>query len=185
MKSWTNITQQNNLFVSINLSGKQFQEQDVVQTISQAMCQADISASNLKLEITESIIMSDVQTSSKILWQMKDMGIQLAIDDFGTGYSSLSYLQRFPIDYIKIDRSFIWAMEESSQNLELIKAIVAMGHNLEHKLIAEGIESRSQLQLLQDIGCDMGQGFYFAKPMPAPEVSKYLDLYTTQTLLYT
>ena len=162
------------LFVSINLSAKQFRQRDVVQTVAEALKRAKVPPEHLKLEITESVVMSDVETSSAVLSQMQDMGIQLAMDDFGTGYSSLSYLQSFPIDYIKIDRSFVWGMSQGEQNIELIRAIVAMGHSLEQRLIAEGIETQHHLQVLREMGCDLGQGFYFAKPMPADAVPEYI-----------
>ncbi len=177
---WLQFWQSNDLFVSINLSARQFQQQALVESISQAMHRAQISAKHLKLEITESVIMSDVQTSNTILRQLKNMGLQLAIDDFGTGYSSLSYLQIFPIDYIKIDRSFIWGMDKGGQYVELIKAIVAMGHSMEHKLIAEGIESSGHVNMLRDIGCDFGQGFYFSKPIPADKVSGYISSFSKE-----
>lgn len=173
--AWLKASQDSDLFVSINLSAKQFQEQDLVRTVCNALDRAHVPASHLKLEITESVVMSDVQASSAILAHLKEMGIQLAIDDFGTGYSSLSYLQSLPINYIKIDRSFVWSMQKNKQNTELIKAIVAMGHSMDHLLIAEGIETLSHVQLLQSLGCNMGQGFYFAKPMPAPDVQAYMN----------
>ncbi|MFP4034242.1 MAG: EAL domain-containing protein [Desulfovermiculus sp.] len=175
--NWLHKSADLDMFISINLSAKQFKQKDLLGTISKAIDQTRIPPNNLKLEITESVIMSDVHTSSTILNQMKEMGIQLAIDDFGTGYSSLSYLQSLPINYIKIDRSFVWGMGNNAQNIELIKAIVAMGHNLEHILIAEGIETLPHLQMLRDLGCDLGQGFYFAKPMPANDVRTYITAY--------
>ncbi len=164
-----------NLFVSINLSAKQFKERELVRMVCDALDRASMPAGHLKLEITETVIMSDVQASSAILAHLKEMGIQLAMDDFGTGYSSLSYLQSLPINYIKIDSSFVWGMQKNRQNTELIKAIVAMGHSMDHLLIAEGIETLAHVQLLQSLGCDMGQGFYFAKPMPAHEAQAYME----------
>ena len=175
MSQWQRSFRLPELFVSINLSAKQFKQPDLVYTVRDVLTHSELQPECLKLEITESTIMSDVQSSNAVLAELRNMGVQLAVDDFGTGYSSLSYLQSFPLDYIKIDKSFVWGVETNEQNAELIKAVVAMGHSMDHKVIAEGVETQDHVTMLRSIGCDLGQGFYFATPMSACEAGAYLQ----------
>ena len=161
-------------FMSVNLSGRQFAQRDLVARIDQILTRTDLERSALKLELTESVVMDDVEASIDILLQLKALGLKLGIDDFGTGYSSLSYLHRFPIDMLKVDRSFVMEMEAPGGTAELVKTIIALGHNLGMNVVAEGIEEESQAQKLQALQCEYGQGYLFAKPLPTQEAEALL-----------
>lgn len=162
-------------FISVNLSGRQFSQQDLVQQIDRILTESGLERSALKLELTESVVMDDVEASIDVLLQLKALGLQLGIDDFGTGYSSLSYLHRFPIDTLKVDRSFVMEMESKGGTAELVKTIIALGHNLGMNVVAEGIETESQSQLLSALQCEYGQGYLFAKPLPAQAAEALLS----------
>ena len=155
--------------VAVNISSQQFYHCDLKKTVMQALFEASIRPNMLQLELTESLLMRDVREVVETLNQLKDAGISLAIDDFGTGYSSLSYLKRFPLDALKIDRSFVKDLSESNDDAAICAAIIAMAHQLGLKVIAEGIETEEQLQYLRRNGCDMGQGFLLGKPMTASD----------------
>ena len=130
---------------------------------------------SLVLEITESVLVADVESVTRRLHQLKELGIRLAIDDFGTGYSSLAYLRQFPVDILKIDRTFVDAATSGAAGGEaLVRAIVGLGQSLELATVAEGIEARAQAEQLLAVGCPTGQGFYFARPMPADELTELL-----------
>ncbi len=162
-------------FISINLSGRQFAQPDLVGQIDRVLVETGLERSLLKLELTESVVMEDVEASIAVLLQLKDLKLHLGIDDFGTGYSSLSCLQRFPIDTLKIDQSFITAMTAQSGTAELVKTIVALGHNLEMDIVAEGVETAEQARRLQSMQCEYGQGYLFAKPLPPLAVESLLS----------
>lgn len=157
------------LSISVNLSTKQFSQPSLLDHIDQLLkhsqSQAHGTQVNLKLEITESVIMENPEAAKTMLEQLKAMGVHLLIDDFGTGYSSLSYLHRFPIDTVKIDQSFISHMSTDSESAEIVRAIVSLAHNLGMNVIAEGIERVEQWQQLRSLGAEYGQGFFFAKPL--------------------
>lgn len=163
------------LGMSVNISGKQLMQEDLVEFIQGVLRGTGIAPQRLKLEITESVVMQDVKATVEKLNQLKALGVSLVIDDFGTGYSSLSYLQRFPIDMLKIDRSFISGMEKTRDNLEIIRTIVSLARNLGLGVVAEGVEADTQLQTLRDMDCDEAQGFMFSRPV-APEDAKGLIL---------
>ena len=175
LKAWQEAFGRSDLVMNINLSARQFSQADLHDQVGAVLQEARIAPECLELEITESDVMQNVEASTAMLSRIKELGVKLAIDDFGTGYSSLSYLQRFPIDSLKIDRSFVWGLEEQRENLELIKAIVALSRNLGKELIAEGIETQAQLEKLRELGCRFGQGYYFAKPMDPPAAATYLE----------
>jgi EAL domain-containing protein (putative c-di-GMP-specific phosphodiesterase class I) len=160
--------------MSVNLSARQLQEPSLVDDVASALGGADLNPANLILEITESLLMHDVETSAERLRELKALGVRLAIDDFGTGYSSLSYLRRFPVDILKIDRSFVSGVGAGSEDTVLTEAIVGLASTLHLQVIAEGIENDEQLRFLQDLGCDLGQGYYFAAPLAATEMRAYL-----------
>jgi EAL domain-containing protein (putative c-di-GMP-specific phosphodiesterase class I) len=124
--------------------------------------------------MTESVLMDDNETVLEILRQLKQLGIRLAIDDFGTGYSSLSYLHRFPVDILKIDRSFVERLNRTFDNAELAWTVVRLGQSLQLQTVAEGVEDSAQFLALRRMGCDVGQGYYFGKPMPSEEISRLL-----------
>lgn len=153
--------------MSINLSVKQFSQLNLIQNIDKIILQTQLNSSYLKLEITESAIMEHPESAAELLQQLRDRDIQLSIDDFGTGYSSLSYLHRFPLHNLKIDRSFIKRMSETRQNLEIIQAIITLAHHLNMTVTAEGVETAAQLSLLKNLGCEEGQGYFFARPLDA------------------
>jgi diguanylate cyclase (GGDEF)-like protein/PAS domain S-box-containing protein len=155
------------LMIGVNFSGRQFLQQDVVPQIEAILRAAGLSPSSLKLEITESVIMSDPEAATAMLVHLRALGVQVGIDDFGTGYSSLSYLHRFPIDTLKIDRSFVSKMEATGESAEMVQAIVALAHNLGMDVIAEGVETAEQLAHLKALKCEYGQGYHFSKPLDA------------------
>jgi EAL domain-containing protein (putative c-di-GMP-specific phosphodiesterase class I) len=155
------------LLISINVSTRQFQNTDLYQDLKDEIIQSGINANQIGIEITESIMMKHVQSTLLSLNDIKKLGVSIYIDDFGTGYSSLSYLKIFPIDILKIDKSFVDDISENSENNEhlLINTILSMGKTLGLKVVAEGVETKVQFEYLRDRDCDMIQGFYFAKPM--------------------
>lgn len=155
------------LSISVNLSGKQFSQPHLVEEIDAILRETGLSPNTLKLEITESAIVDNLESASVMLHQLKTLGIQLYMDDFGTGFSSLSYLHRFPIDVIKIDRSFIHHLANDEDSLEIVRTIIGLAHNLGMTTIAEGIETVEQLYQLQQLQCEAGQGYLFSKPVSA------------------
>jgi EAL domain-containing protein (putative c-di-GMP-specific phosphodiesterase class I) len=156
------------LHMSINLSGKQFGQPDLVERIEQTLQETGLEGHSLKMEITESIAMTDVESTIAVMLRLKALNLQLSIDDFGTGYSSLSYLHRFPTSTIKVDRSFVSRMGYESEDAHIVQTIVLLGHNLGMEIVAEGIETSDQLASLRKLDCEYGQGYFFAKPL-SPE----------------
>lgn len=151
--------------MSVNLSGQQFREEQLVDEIENILVETGLEGKFLKLEITESILIDNLETVTEIILKLRKQEIQFSIDDFGTGYSSLSYLHRFPVDTIKIDRSFVSQMQANGDNSAIVKAIVTLAHMLDMDVIAEGIETTSQLAQLKLLQCEYGQGFFFSKPL--------------------
>ncbi len=162
------------LLMSVNLSPKQIARADLHEFILNTLQELKLSPDNFNLEITESAIMENSETAENLLNQLKDLGVWLTTDDFGTGYSSLSYLHRFPIDRLKIDRSFISDMTSHSKNSEIIRTILTLARSLRMEVVAEGIENKEQLSMLKALDCDFGQGYIFSKPVPAAEAEKLL-----------
>lgn len=163
------------LMVSVNLSGKHFAHPDLVGQVAQIVAETHIFPACLKLEITESSVMENAENAIRMLKQIKATGVQLSIDDFGTGYSSLTYLHRFPLDTLKIDRSFVSSMEDGTENGEIVRTIVALAKSLNLNVVAEGIESIHQLHQLRVLGCEYGQGYLFSRPLPVHEIDKLLE----------
>jgi diguanylate cyclase (GGDEF)-like protein len=155
--------------IAVNVAASQFRAGDLVQTIRRALADAELEPRFLEVELTESAVMSDPEESIKILEQLSDMGVLVSVDDFGTGYSSMSYLRRFPIDQLKIDRSFLSEITARSDDASIVGAIVSLAHNLRLKVVAEGVETVAQLDLLKTLGCDQYQGYQFSPPLPAAE----------------
>ncbi|MBD9485350.1 EAL domain-containing protein [Pseudomonas sp. PDM14] len=153
--------------VSVNLSARQFADGQLGMRISRILGESGIAPACLELELTESILMRDVSETLQILVSLKKLGLCIAVDDFGTGYSSLNYLKQFPIDVLKIDRSFVDGLPGGQQDAQIARAIIAMAHSLNLSVIAEGVERQEQLDFLRDHGCDEVQGYLFGKPMPA------------------
>lgn len=163
------------LSIAVNLSGKHFGHPALVEQINTVIDETGISPSSLKLELTESAVMENAETAILMLKQIKETGVQISIDDFGTGYSSLSYLHRFPIDLLKVDRSFVSAMEENTENGEIVRTVIALAKALNLKVVAEGIESIHQFHQLRILGCEYGQGYLFSKPLPVADIERLLE----------
>ena len=171
--------------VSVNLSGRQLSSSDLVGNVLGAIANADIDPTDLSFEITESVLMEDVERSAMVLRSLKDIGVGLAIDDFGTGYSSLAYLRRFPVDALKIDQSFISRLGADATDHAIVSAVTALGHALGLVVTAEGVETAEQLRILADLGCDAAQGFLFARPIPPSELAMFLSSQPTATPAFT
>lgn len=162
------------LTISVNLSVKQFMQPDLITQVAQILHETNVDPCSLKLEITESVLLENTESATLALRRLKALGIQLCIDDFGTGYSSLSYLHRFPIDILKIDRSFVSSMTVCKQNLQIIQAIMTLANNLGIAVTAEGIETAKQLAQLKALECEFGQGYFFSKPVDSLAASKLI-----------
>jgi diguanylate cyclase (GGDEF)-like protein/PAS domain S-box-containing protein len=152
--------------VAVNLSARQFSNDRLIEVVSETLLEFGLEASLLEMEVTESLVMHNAEHAARLLARLKQMGMRVAMDDFGTGYSSLAYLKRFPIDTIKIDRSFIQGLPGDSDDATLTQAIIAMAHSLRLKTVAEGVETPEQLEFLRKHGCDEIQGYYFSQPLP-------------------
>lgn len=163
------------MVVSVNLSAAYLDQPGIIDQLRTIVFETGIAPECLKLEITESAVMENAENAVKVLNRIKELGVRISIDDFGTGYSSLSYLHRFPIDMLKIDRSFVSSMEEGSENGEIVRTVIALAKALNLGVIAEGIESIHQFHQLRILGCDYGQGYLFSRPIPVAEVNKLLE----------
>jgi EAL domain-containing protein (putative c-di-GMP-specific phosphodiesterase class I) len=172
-KKWT-LTGRQRFRVAINISAQQLKQPGFLTIIKRIMSETDVDPSIIELEFTESVLMDNGDKNIHILRSLKEMGILLSMDDFGTGYSSLSYLKNFPIDKIKIDRSFIKDVTENTDNMKIVKAIISLAHSLSLKVIAEGVENGEQLDILKKLGCHEVQGFYLAEPMPLESITGML-----------
>jgi diguanylate cyclase (GGDEF)-like protein len=155
------------LMVSVNLSGKQFVQPNLIEQIKHILQETDFDPRWLRLEITESVVMENAEAAASMLLQLRDLGVHLSIDDFGTGYSSLSYLHRFPVTTLKIDRSFISRMGEGDENSEIVRTIMTLASNLGMEVVAEGVETEEQLSQLRVLKCEYGQGYLFSRPVNA------------------
>jgi len=153
--------------MSVNLSLRQFQQNDIVQTVRRVLADTGLDASSLELEITESLIMEDVKHNIASLQAIREMGVRIAIDDFGTGFSSLGYLSKLPVDTLKIDRSFVTGMTAGPQGLALVSTIINLAHSLKLNVVAEGVETEEHSRVLRLLGCDEMQGYLFSKPVPS------------------
>ncbi len=160
--------------VAVNLSAIQFQQEDLAGSIEKILSDSGIDPERLELELTESVVMQDARKADNILSRLSRVGIKLAIDDFGTGYSSLSYLKRFAVDRLKIDQSFVRDMTHNYDDAEIAQAIINLGHTLGLEIVSEGVETKEQLDLLKKQGCDIIQGYYISKPMPADNLPDFL-----------
>jgi diguanylate cyclase (GGDEF)-like protein len=173
IKKWQQISPAHkDLTMSVNLSGKHFSHSSLIDDVAQVLAETELSPSSLRLEITESAVMENAETAVGLLEKLKELGVKLSIDDFGTGYSSLSYLNKFPVDNLKVDRSFVTSMSESSESGELVRAIISLAHTLGIAVVAEGIETVTQLHQLRILNCEFGQGYLFSRPVPEAEADK-------------
>lgn len=171
-----------NLPVSINIAALHFQQDDFIERINKIILQYNCSPQQLELELTERTVMHDSEGVVTKLIKLKNMGFKISIDDFGTGYSSLSYLNRFPLNYLKIDSSFIQQITSLQDKQAIVDSIILMAHRLHIKVIAEGAESKDQVKLLKEMGCDIIQGYYYSKPIPSSELLDLLELWEIQML---
>ncbi len=172
-KTWQE-TDQEKLTVAVNISARQFHRQDTLQLVSRVLTETGVQPGMLELEITEGVAMQDVEHTATALKQLKDIGVRLSIDDFGTGFSSLSYLQRFPIDKLKIDQSFVRNLTRNDSDAAITRAIIGLGHSLKLEVVAEGIETAAQFDLLRRENCDIAQGFYLHPPLTAEQFGQLL-----------
>jgi len=163
------------LIMSINLSASHLSQPDLVERLVEIVDETGVDPGCLKLEITESAVMGNAEAAIDVLKKIQRLGIQISIDDFGTGYSNLSYLHRFPIDTLKVDRSFVSTMEDGSENGEIVRTVIALAKALRLSVIAEGIESIHQFHQLRILGCEFGQGFLFSRPLPSEEATRLLE----------
>jgi diguanylate cyclase (GGDEF)-like protein/PAS domain S-box-containing protein len=161
--------------VSVNASALEFRSKEFVTNIADILEQTRLDAGFLEIELTESVLMADVEATTAQLRALKDLGLQLAIDDFGTGWSSLSYLSHFPVDVLKIDKSFVQGITSRSSAAPIVSAVIGMAKSLRHRVIAEGVETAGQLAFLQAEDCDEGQGFYFSRPVAATQFARRLE----------
>ncbi|WP_342243403.1 putative bifunctional diguanylate cyclase/phosphodiesterase [Pseudomonas sp. OTU5201] len=162
------------LTVSINLSARQFAQHDLVAQVGAIIAETGIRPECVRLEITESASMADSERTITVLQQLHELGVRISIDDFGTGYSSLSYLHRFHLDALKIDRSFLTQLDQCEESLQIVHTILNLARNLGLEVVAEGVETERHLMILKSLGCDFGQGYYFARPLPEPSLTKLL-----------
>ena len=160
--------------MSVNMSARQFHHVDLVADVSKILAETGLDPHCLVLELTESMLISNVTVIIDRMWELKELGVAFAIDDFGTGYSSLSYLKDFPIDILKVDKSFVDDVANPAQSGALAETIVMLGRNLNLQTVAEGIEGTGQLDALRAFGCEFGQGFYLAQPLTSREVDTIL-----------
>jgi len=166
------------LRVAVNLSARQFKQQDIVKMVSRALEESGCDAQFLELEITESIVMDSPEAAAATLQKLSDMGVHLSIDDFGTGYSSLAYLKRFPIHSLKIDRSFVRDITTDADDAAIAKAVIALAHSMKLRVIAEGVETLEQLEFLREQQCDQMQGYYLSRPLPARQLESLVRGFT-------
>jgi len=168
--------------VSVNISAVEFRSKRFLQNIVDILKDTSLDPRYLEIELTESALMAHVETTNSVLQALKSLGVQLAIDDFGTGWSSLSYLRHFPIDALKVDKSFVQAIASGSNAALIVSAVISMGKSLKHRVIAEGVETRDQLAFLQAEDCGEGQGYYFSRPLVAQQLAQVLETGTTQAV---
>ncbi|OFZ97367.1 MAG: hypothetical protein A3H35_20065 [Betaproteobacteria bacterium RIFCSPLOWO2_02_FULL_62_17] len=160
--------------VAVNISARQFREKNLADTVAEILAKTGLEPRYLEMEVTESVIMHDAEEVITLLQRLKSMGVTLSVDDFGTGYSSLSYLKRFPIDRLKIDQSFVHDIASDSDGAAIVRAVINLGHDLNLRVIAEGVETKEQLEFLRFLQCDEKQGYLFSRPLPAEEFEKLL-----------
>jgi diguanylate cyclase (GGDEF)-like protein/PAS domain S-box-containing protein len=176
MQEWrTAFPNLSHLTVSTNLSSRQFLRRDFLRFVQEMLAETQLPPQFLKLEITESALMENIETVAQVLHELRELGVQISIDDFGTGYSSLSYLHRLPLNTLKVDRSFVAEMENKPENQEIVRAIVTLAHNLSMSVVAEGIETEAQIAQCRELQCEFAQGHYFSKALTADDAMKLLE----------
>jgi len=162
-------------FMSANISGLQFSELTEIDLLAVIIEQSGVDPANIKLEMTETLLVEEPEHAAEALKKIKELGVSIAIDDFGTGYSSLSYLHQFPLDTLKIDRSFVHNMDKSENSRRIVSSIAQLAHALELDIVAEGIEEKTQMDALRKLRCHYGQGYYMAKPATAEKTVELIE----------
>ena len=165
------------LVVAVNLSGVEFKRGNLVESVTHTLARTGLPATCLELELTESMLMHDVENVISTLQRLKALGVRLSIDDFGTGYSCLSYLTRFDVDTLKIDQSFVRQLHLGDQHAAIIRAVIQMAHSLDLATIAEGVEDAEVVAFLRAHACDQAQGYFFSKPLPAEDFARFVRQY--------
>jgi EAL domain-containing protein (putative c-di-GMP-specific phosphodiesterase class I) len=168
------------LFMSVNVTAKEAAQTDLASQMGEILRQCGVDPRFLDFEITENIAMGDPERLATLFSELKAIGVRLSIDDFGTGHSSLSRLQRFPVDTLKIDRSFISAMDGDIESHEIVRIIILLAHNLGLKVVAEGVETQEQMEVLRDLGCELGQGYLWSRPVPGDTIEELLASHHSQ-----
>jgi len=158
----------------VNVSAGQLRYPDLLHDVGSALGESGLEARSLALEITESALVKDMQTGMTLLKELRQEGIRFALDDFGSEYSSLSYLMRLPVDFVKIDKSFVWGLGEDPRAAVIVEAIISLAHSLGLEAVGEGVESAEQLEGLRSMGCDLAQGYHLARPLPPEDVPEFL-----------
>jgi EAL domain-containing protein (putative c-di-GMP-specific phosphodiesterase class I) len=161
------------LLMSVNLSSRQFVQSDLVDQVDAILTETGLDPTTLELEITESVVMDQSEVGIRTLNRLREMGVRLVLDDFGTGYSSLAYLKHLPLDTIKIDRTFVMGLDGEADR-SIVEAVIALAHGLRISVVAEGIETERQFEILRAMGCDVGQGYLFARPLPGPDAARLI-----------
>ncbi|KZL89614.1 putative bifunctional diguanylate cyclase/phosphodiesterase [Clostridium magnum] len=160
--------------MSVNISGKRVTNSDLINEVRELILKTNLNSNEIQLEVTETAVMEDINTSTRVLKELRDMGVKIALDDFGTGYSSLTYLERLPIDIVKLDRNFIKGISNVGQSNVIVESVIKLTHDLNLGIVAEGIETKNQLEFLILNNCDYGQGYLFSKPVTEKEIEKLL-----------
>jgi EAL domain-containing protein (putative c-di-GMP-specific phosphodiesterase class I) len=162
------------LTMSVNVSGRQFKHPDIVEHVEKILRETQVNPAAIKLEVTETVTMDDADRTIRVVTGLKKLGVRLSIDDFGTGYSSLSYLRRFPMDTLKIDRSFVKNLASNPENVEIVRTIMSLARNLGMDVVAEGAETADEIAHLKALDCDFSQGFFFSKPLDSAQADNLL-----------
>jgi len=165
------------LSVCVNVSPRQFAQETLVEQVRDVLFETGLNPACLEVEVTENLTMKDVDRAVRLLSELSKLGVSISLDDFGTGYSSLSYLLRFPIQTLKIDRSFVSNIKDTKESSAIVQTIIALSHNLGKTVVAEGIETVDQMDLLRELHCDLGQGYLFSRPVPAARATEMLASY--------
>src|ERR1700722_4301969 len=170
--------------VAVNVSAAEFGGKDFISGVRAVLIATGVESQNLELELTESVLMQDAESTVRTLGALKTIGVTLAIDDFGTGYSSFTYLRRFPVDALKLDQSFVQEITEEPGDATIMSAMINIANSLNQRVIAEGVETHEQLKFLQSHGCGEGQGYYFSPPLAAEQAGKLLEVRIRESMVH-
>ncbi len=160
--------------MNVNLSAQQFRQPNLLEEVARVLRETGLNPSNLELEVTESVMLNDADSATETLRRLKSLGVRIALDDFGTGYSSLSYLRRFPVDTLKVDRSFVGRLGQEAEDTAIVQTVITLAKTLGLEVVAEGVERVDQLAQLREMECDLAQGYYFARPIASESMPALL-----------